>query len=46
MGEILRGVDEGWVRPHIDKAFPLTEVAAAHAHIEARRNYGKVILVP
>lgn len=44
MTEILRGVDAGWVRPHVDKAFALTEVAAAHAHIEARRNYGKVIL--
>lgn len=46
MTDILRGVAEGWVRPHIDRVFPLAEAAAAHAHIEARGNIGKVILAP
>ncbi len=45
MEHILEGVAEGWVRPHIDRAFPLAEAGAAHAHIEARRNIGKVALV-
>ncbi len=44
MAAILRGVDEGWVRPHVDKAFPLTQAGEAQAYIEVRRNTGKVVL--
>jgi len=44
--EILRGVEEGWLRPHVDHAFPFDQVAAAHRYIEARKNIGKVVLVP
>ena len=40
------GVAEGWVRPHIDKTFPLAEVGAAQDYIEQRRNTGKVVLIP
>ena len=43
---LLRGVDEGWVRPHIDKAFALAQAGEAQAYIEARKNTGKVVLVP
>jgi NADPH:quinone reductase-like Zn-dependent oxidoreductase len=46
MREVLRGVDEGWVRPHVDRVFSFDDVAVAHAHIEARGNIGKVLLVP
>lgn len=46
MREILRGVGDGWVRPHVDRVFPLAEAGAAHAHIEARANIGKVLLAP
>lgn len=46
MDEVLRGVEAGWVRPHVDKVFRFDEAAAAHAHLEARGNIGKVILVP
>lgn len=45
MRQILSGVDEGWVRPHVDAAFPFAEVAAAHARLEVRGNLGKVLLV-
>lgn len=44
MRTILNGVEEGWVRPHVDRTFPLAEVAAAHGYIEQRRNIGKVVL--
>lgn len=44
MQAILRGVDEGWVRPHIDRTFPLEEASAAHEYLEQRRNIGKVLL--
>ncbi|TRW43986.1 zinc-binding dehydrogenase [Georgenia yuyongxinii] len=43
---LLAGVGEGWVRPRVDRAFPLEQAAAAHAYLEARRNLGKVVLVP
>jgi len=39
-------VADGWVRPHVDKAFALAEAGTAHAYIEARRNVGKVVLTP
>jgi NADPH:quinone reductase-like Zn-dependent oxidoreductase len=42
--DLLKGVKEGWIRPHVDKEFPLEEVGEAHAYIEARKNIGKVIL--
>lgn len=44
--EILRGVDEGWIRPHVDRAFPFDQIREAHSYIEARKNIGKVVLVP
>ncbi|GAA4342225.1 synaptic vesicle VAT-1 family membrane protein [Microbacterium rhizosphaerae] len=44
MRTLLAGVDAGWVRPHVDRSFPLAEVATAHRHIEERRNIGKVVL--
>lgn len=37
---------EGKVRPHVDRAFPFAEAAAAHSYIQERRNVGKVLLVP
>ena len=46
MSEVLKGVAEGWVRPHVDRVFRFDEAGAAHAHIEGRGNIGKVILVP
>lgn len=44
--DIINGVEEGWVRPHVDRVFPFEKVAEAHSHIEERRNTGKVVLVP
>ena len=44
--EIMRGVAEGWIKPHVDRAFPFDQIADAHTHIESRKNIGKVVLVP
>jgi synaptic vesicle membrane protein VAT-1 len=44
--EIMRGVQEGWIRPHVDRAFAFEEAAAAHRYMELRKNIGKVVLVP
>jgi synaptic vesicle membrane protein VAT-1 len=46
LADILRWRAEGKINPVVDRAFPFAEAAAAHAHIEARRNIGKVLLVP
>jgi NADPH:quinone reductase-like Zn-dependent oxidoreductase len=41
---LLTGVADGWVRPHVDKTFPLAEVGTAQTYIEERKNTGKVVL--
>lgn len=46
MAILLRGVEDGWVRPHVDRTFAFEQAGDAHAYIEARRNTGKVVLVP
>jgi NADPH:quinone reductase-like Zn-dependent oxidoreductase len=46
LDQILVWWGEGKVRPHVDRAFPFTEAAAAHSYIQERRNVGKVLLVP
>lgn len=46
MRALLEGVDQGWIRPHVDRAFGFHEAGEAHAHIEVRRNIGKVVLTP
>jgi NADPH:quinone reductase-like Zn-dependent oxidoreductase len=44
MRVLLGGVAEGWVRPHVDRSFPLDEAGPAHSYIQERRNIGKVVL--
>ncbi|MCA1577814.1 MAG: medium chain dehydrogenase/reductase family protein [Acidobacteria bacterium] len=46
MRDILRGVEEGWVQPYVDQAFSFDEAGKAHQYLEARKNIGKVVLVP
>ncbi len=46
MEALLQGIDEGWVRPHVDQAFSFEQAGDAHAYIEARKNIGKVVLTP
>ncbi|MDR8391416.1 medium chain dehydrogenase/reductase family protein [Aliifodinibius sp. S!AR15-10] len=44
--QLLQGVEDGWLSPHVDETFTFDEVADAHRYIEERRNIGKVVLVP
>lgn len=44
--ELMRGVAEGWIQPHVDSAFPFDQIADAHRQLEERKNIGKVVLVP
>jgi NADPH:quinone reductase-like Zn-dependent oxidoreductase len=46
MKAILDGVSEGWIRPHVDKVFPFAKAGDAHRYMEARKNIGKVVLIP
>ena len=46
MRAILQGVADGWVRPHVDRAFSFAEAGKAHQYLEERKNIGKVVLVP
>jgi NADPH:quinone reductase-like Zn-dependent oxidoreductase len=42
--EAFRLVRAGRIRPVIDRAFPMEELPAAHAYLESRRAFGKVVL--
>ncbi len=42
----LEDIARGELRVVVDRAFPLAEAAAAHAYIESRRSFGRVLLVP
>ena len=46
MRELLRGVDEEWIQPHVDQAFAFDDVGKAHRYMEERKNIGKVVLTP
>lgn len=46
VARLLDDVAAGTLRVVIDRTFPLSEAAAAHAYIESRQAFGRVLLVP
>jgi NADPH:quinone reductase-like Zn-dependent oxidoreductase len=44
--EALEFVRTGRLVPVVDRVMPLAEAAQAHRLIEARENFGKIVLVP
>src|SRR3954454_3731132 len=46
IGELLDQVADGRLRVEIDRTFPLAEAASAHAYIESRQAFGRVVLEP
>lgn len=46
MEALLQGVEDGWVNPYVDKAFPFSQASDAHLYLEQRKNKGKVVLIP
>ena len=43
---LLRDIAGGKLKVVIDRTFPLSEAAAAHAYIESRLAFGRVLLIP
>ena len=46
IASILDDVAAGTLRVVIDRAYPLSEAEEAHAYIESRQVFGRVILIP
>lgn len=46
VARLLDRVATGELRVVVDRTFPLSEAAAAHAYIEGRNAFGRVVLVP
>ena len=44
--KVIEKVGEGTLVPVVDKVFPFSEAAAAHAYMQSRNNFGKVLLTP
>ena len=46
IGGLIERVGAGDIEVEIDSTFPLAEAAAAHAHVESRTAFGRVVMVP
>ena len=46
ISDMLERVATGNLRVEIDRTFPLAEAAAAHAYIESRKAFGRVVMTP
>jgi NADPH2:quinone reductase len=43
---LIADVARGDLKVVVDRAFPLSQAADAHAYIESRQAFGRVVLVP
>jgi len=46
IADLFARVADGGLRVEIDRTFPLAEAAAAHAYIESRQAFGRVVMTP
>ena len=46
IARLIAMVAAGDLKVVVDRTFPLAEAAAAHAHLEDRQAFGRVVLVP
>jgi NADPH2:quinone reductase len=46
IGDLIDDVAAGRLHVEIDRTFPLSEAAAAHAYLESRQAVGRVVLIP
>lgn len=40
---LLGMYERGQIKPHVDRVFPMSKAGEAHAHVQARKNVGKVL---
>jgi NADPH2:quinone reductase len=45
-GDVLNWINEGKLKLHIDRTYPLAQAADAHRDLEGRKTAGKLILLP
>ncbi|MCI0784016.1 MAG: zinc-binding dehydrogenase, partial [Chloroflexi bacterium] len=43
---LIEDIAKGEIKVVIDREFPLSEANAAHAYIESRQAFGRVLLMP
>jgi NADPH2:quinone reductase len=46
IGALVADVAAGRLRVEVDRTFPLSDAAAAHAYLESRQAVGRVVLIP
>jgi NADPH2:quinone reductase len=46
MADLFPALSDGRIRPIVDRGFPLDDIAAAQAYVEADRHVGKVVVNP
>ena len=46
LGQIVALVEDGTFDPVVDRSFPFSRAADAHAYIQDHKNFGKVLLTP
>jgi NADPH2:quinone reductase len=46
MNGLLKSIAAGELKVAIDRTYPLSEASAAHAYIESRAAFGRVVLIP
>ncbi|MBL4685192.1 MAG: zinc-binding dehydrogenase [Nannocystaceae bacterium] len=46
LGSIIECIAEGHLSPVVDRAFSFEDAGDAHAYIQGRKNFGKVVLTP
>jgi len=44
VADLLPAIADGRIRPQVDRVFPLAELPAARAHMEADRHLGKIVV--
>ena len=44
MADLFPALGDGRIKPIVDRAFPLDNIAAAQAYVEADRHVGKVVV--
>jgi NADPH:quinone reductase-like Zn-dependent oxidoreductase len=44
--KILRLVEEGKLKPVLDRTFSFSEIQQAHRRLESRESFGKIVLIP